>query len=672
MSDKSEVFALSNRQVSLRWTGFVVLLGCVGAYSWLALHFGRDVPWDYFNYHAYAVELFFHDRLAQDFFPAGLLGYLNPVGFLPLALARYFDLGSMATAVLLACLHSLNAFFLYLICRDLCVGRSMSYRLAMGVGWLLGAVTPVLLTHVGSTFVDPIGSAMVIAAVWLTVCRDRPVHMLLAGVLAGVATAVKLSNVGFALAVALAVVLPRYESPRGWWRRVSWCAVGMLLAFGLLQGYWSWKLQQVMGSPLFPLLNDIFKSPYYPESGTGTLRFVPHSWGGLASLPYEMAQGRSWVYLELPAPTLVPLVATLAALALGILSLVRMRAARFAMPVVSPEQRLLALLAVSVAAWLATSGNGRYGIAVFVLLGPALAVMLLKLLPGRYAVLALVLLGAAQLYTTGFVGVQRWSSSKWTPQFVSVDVPPQLAASPQLFLSVISPSHSEIVPYLHSESVFVNLRGAYSLPSEGSVYRRIETLIEKYGGRTQVLFSIPELEGLQPDGKVFVSRHSAILDRVGLRLLPEDCSTILVDEQAPLENRFNEELAAPSRVAIMSCKAVVTPRDPRLAELRHRAVQIMDAFEARCPDLFVPSRPQIEGVGQGWVRKYFNHDSIALSVQFNRDMIFYGLSGQTSPTLIGKASEWRRVVAQFRCELPGKGKRGIDFFNEYEKDSIWF
>lgn len=669
--DISNRLALLRKTVSGHRLDVVMLLGCVVAFSWLALTEGRDIPWDYYNYHAYSVLLLSHDRLAHDFLAAGLQGYFNPIGFIPLALTQHWHFDSMYTAVTLASLHSLNAFFLYLICRDLATGKPGTWKFAIGMGWLLGATTPVFLSHVGSTGVDPIGSVLVMAASWLAVFHRQPRHLLLAGLIAGIAIAIKLSNVGFALAIAVVIALPQRESMHEWSVRVGCGAIGMLGGFVLAQGWWSWRLQEATGNPFFPFFNSIFHSPYFTTESTGDLRFVPASLEDLVRQPYRLALAEPWTYLEVSAPTAVPLVACLVALALGALFLIRSLAHRPRLSVPGPGMRLYVLVAVATALWVATSSNGRYGIPLFMLLGPTLSMLCLMLLPQRHAALLLALLGALQVYTIGTIGVGRWNSSQWTPQLLSVDMPEQLKKSPQLFLSLTAPSHSEIIPYLHPDSAFVNVRGSYSIPSTGASHERLESLLTRYRNRTQVVFSIPVLDGLEPNAQAIVRNNNLRIDRLGLYMLPDRCSEIHIDHQRGLPTRFNKRLGAPTEFTLMSCDAVRVTPSTKLAILRARATRIMDAFEVKCPKLFLPSKPQIEGTGPGWVRKYSNLDSISLAVNFNKDMLFYSLSGQTSLTYIGKASDWKNVVAAFRCEVPGQGKRGIDFFNENEKDAIW-
>lgn len=649
-----------------------MLLACAVFFSWLTLTYGRDVPWDYHNYHAYAVHILTHDRLSQDFFPAGLQGYLNPIGFVPLALILRLHLDSMGTEVLLACLHSLNAFFLYLICRNLASGLPRASQWAMALGWLLGVSTPVFLIHLGSTFVDPIGSVLVLASVWLVISRNARRWTLLAGSLAGLSMAVKLSNAPFAIAIAIAICLPwRTESPRQWLARVGTGAAGMLGGFILAQGYWSWRLHETMGNPFFPMFNGVFHSPYFTTESVGAFRFQPATLTDLVTLPYRIALSNSWTYLEMLAPTPIPLVLCVLSIAAGLKYLWKAVTRR---PQERPQEgglRLAAFVLVASLLWIASSSNGRYGISLFLLLGPMTAWVALRLMAQRYALLLLIGLSAFQFLTFSYDGVVRWGSTQWTPQLMSVRIPEELSRTPHLFLSLSNPSYSDLVPHLHPDSAFVNLRSAYSIPSQGPAAAKVASLISQYAGRTQVLFAVPRIQGYTADITSMTRYYSAFVDRVSLRLQIDQCHKILLDAQPKLKTRFNRDLGPSMPVLLMSCPAVPSPANPELARLRARASEIMNAFEDKCPELFVPSRPQTEGSGQVWSRSYFNYDGIGFSVRFDKDRIQYGLSGQSSITYLGKASQWEDAVARFECQLPARGERGIDFFNTNEESAVW-
>lgn len=641
--------------------GVAIALVCV----LLALEYGLDVPWDYYNYHAYAVHLLSHDRLGHDFFPAGLQGYLNPIGFIPFAFAQSLPLNSMGIAAFLAILHSLNAFFLYLIARDLGRGTSTGTRLAMAVGWLLGASTPVFLIHLGSTFVDPIGSCFVLGAVWLTLFHPKPKWFFIAGLLAATATSIKLSNAIFMVGLAFTMLWPLAESRKQWFTRVSLGAAGMILGLVATQGYWSLRLYETMGNPFFPLFNSIFQSPYYPPVDFASIRFRPESWGELLSLPFRLMQPNSWVYMETVAPAFAPALCCLA-LALVLVRKLFIRTQADASPGYASFAygRLALFIALVTVLWIVTSANGRYAISLLMLLGPFAAATLTRAMPARYAALLLILATGFQIHSGSLQGVDRWGSRKWTPKWLAPVVPAALARSPQLFISVEIQSHSELVPFLHPDSVYVNLIGShYSIPSEGPAYARLKSLIDSYRDRTQIILTIPQLEGYTPNIPAIVGYKSALLDRVGLRISHAQCKPIRIDVQKPLDTHFNRNMGETRPGLLLSCKAErIVPR-PEVAALRARAVEIMNAFEKKCPDLFYPPKPQVEGAGWGWVRKYTKYDNLSLYVNFQDNIIVNGLSGQTEPNPLGKSTDWRKVVADFQCTLPGDNRRGSFHFN---------
>jgi hypothetical protein len=66
----------------------LVVTAALGLTVGMALQMGRDLNWDFLNYHAYAALLTQVDRLSQDYFPAGLQGYLNPLPYLPVGVMQ--------------------------------------------------------------------------------------------------------------------------------------------------------------------------------------------------------------------------------------------------------------------------------------------------------------------------------------------------------------------------------------------------------------------------------------------------------------------------------------------------------------------------------------------------------------------------------------------------------
>ena len=657
------------------WHGHIaVLSGCIAAAILTTFVLGRDIAWDYLNYHAYAAHALTHpERLLRDFFPAGPQSYLNPIGFAPLAFAQWLGWNTMGIGALLGAIHALNAYFLYLIVRTLTPHAAPNAKAALWLGWLLGATAPVLILTLGSTFVDPIGSVPVLAALWLVLAYPNRHGTLLAGLLMGLAVAIKLSNLVFAVALAMLIALPsRDERLASWAGRVSSGAIGMVAGFALFQGYWSWLVYQVTGNPLFPFFNSIFKSPLFPEFGFGIGRFQPESLFDALALPWRIALPQTWVYVEMTAPTLLPLLTLAAALMLLARRLLRGLLTRPAFET-TPKHNTWRLWLFALASWLLwsyTSANGRYGIPLFMLLGPVLATVTIRLLPARYATLSLAVVAAMHLAMLGTNGVSRWGKKGWTPEWFSARVPMELQQEPHLIISLTAPPYASLAPDLHPDSVFVALVSPYSIPASGETGARLKSLIRRHAGRTRLVFGLPKVEGVKVDLNGLKRSHSRLVNHLGLALVGNKCEHILLDRQPRLDTVFNRNLPPPGWHDLVICEATSTPPDVGVTRLRKTASLIMDAFERRCPNLFVPAQPQIDAYGPNWVRVYSNRDATLLTVNFDQDTIRYMMYGQTGETRIGKVSTWRDDLAKFNCRIPGEGKRGSVFVEQFGFETI--
>ncbi|MCL1553069.1 glycosyltransferase family 87 protein [Xanthomonas nasturtii] len=636
---------------------FIVLAAMV-----VVLKAGRDTPWDYLSYHAYSAYLLFHDRLAQDYFAAGLQGYMNPIGFLPFALTQLAGFNSIATGLLLATLHAMNGIFLLLICRHL-ARLTPSLTSVLIPGCFLGMVSPLLLSHLGSTFTDPVGSACVLGAVWLALSPSTPRRQFGAGIFIAAALAIKLSNAVFALAMLPVLLLAlRHLGVREGARQCVYFAAGGALGLAVFQGYWSYKLYVLTGNPVFPFFNGLFQSPLIPTQSQSVGRFVPADFQDFLAIPLDLARYTSWGHLELPAPTIVPLAVVTVGLALaGKWLLVLMRRRRPVLEAVTPTVQLLLFCVISAVLWAFTSGNARYGLPLFLLAGPVLALLLNALCVKRFAVFVVWLVLLFQLFMTWDARIIRWRSQEWAQEWLSVDVPASLRNRPALFISLALQSQSNLVPYLHPDSSFVHLNnGHFTVPSTGPASVPFWRLLDRFGGRAKVVLQKPELLDQKIGVPRLVEQGENYLDRVSLRIVPGSCTAVAVNKAPGYRIGLNRNLSMPRGQDLLICDAVRSPM--RYAVPRTRAEQIMNAFEDKCGDLFVPRRPQIELVGDVWVRVYPKYDSAVLIVSYDKHYISYLLTGQFNGVVLGTPETWKEDLKKFDCRLPYGGLRGYKGF----------
>ncbi|MGS1080348.1 glycosyltransferase family 87 protein [Pseudoxanthomonas beigongshangi] len=626
----------------------------------ISVYLGRDTPWDYFAYHAYAAQTLFGHRFDQDYFGAGMQGFLNPIGFLPFALAQKAQLNSLATGIVLAAVHSLNGIFLLLISRDLV--RNRPERLPLLVpGTMVGLICPILLAHIGSTFTDPVGSALVLGAFWLVLTRHTNVAHAVAGVLIGAAIAVKLTNLVFAIALVACAAFPLKETARKWFGRNLLLGLGLLGGLAVFQGYWSFLLYKYTGNPLFPFFNSLFKSPLYATDAAVVGRFVPATFSEAILSPLELAKYNSWSHLEVSAPNFAPVALVLVA-ALAALSLLARRNWETVSPVRYPDAWKYAIFVVaSYVLWLMTSGNSRYAIPLFMALGPAATLLLGTFLPRRYAILAGWLLLLLQAFVTYDAGIKRWNSQQWSKDWVSIDLPAKLAEQPYLFISLAQKSHTELVTRVHPESAFVVLvNGQNSLPSQGPASEGLFRIIRRHAGHIKVVLQRPALIDTRLPDAALISRGNDYLDRLNLRIVEGTCQEANINAALPMDIPINRHLEEALPEELVICDVIASPS--RYVAQRQNAERIFDAFEQACPEIFHPLAPQIEKVNDMWVRIYPKYDSAVLILSYEKKYISYAFTGQFQPILVGTPDTWRRDVGKFECKLPYDGKRGFAGF----------
>ena len=637
------------------------LVACAACIAAAAL-MGRDLNWDYFNYQGYAALQWRGERVQQDFFAAGVQGYLNPLAYAPLGLMERAGWHSLAIACVLAAIQSLNLLFLFLICRRLFAALQAGRpTLIAALATVLGALSPPFWSQIGSTFLDATVAPMVMAAIWLVVRRGDSRTLLLAGALAGGAVALKWTFAPYALGLwACTVAWGRGAGGR--MRSLVFAGVGLVAGFGLLYGHWGWQLAKHHDSPLFPLFNGLFRSPDYPLHSDGFHRFIPQTLVDLFSFPFRMATLDGWVYTEVSAPDVRPAVAVVLIVVAVLLLAGRLLRKRMAGPESASAAPVLQawlvvgiFFVVSTAAWLVTSSNGRYAVPTLLLLGPVvwgLALLVLGEKAGRS--LGLLVL-CAQLFHTASASEPRWNPQPWTAEMLPAQVPESLVAEPHLMLTIGSSSESFVAAHVHPDSPFVNPIGMYSLPVGGPGWEHFTRLRDQWRGRTRVLFTAPDRAPTPLDDDIQRVINDMI-DPLGLALNRAACERLVFNAGTstdPVKERR-------SRRHLFSCEALPKAApDRELAIEREQATRIIDAFEARCGRYFQPFQAQVTGSSGLWTRRYLRFD-LFVHVDFKDDLVYYRQERQATPQALGRVSTWEKDLENFQCRLPHGGVRGID------------
>jgi hypothetical protein len=100
--------------------------------------------------------------------------------------------------------------------------------------------------------------------------------LLLAGLLMGAAAGLKLTNINYAVALCLALLV----WPQAWWRRIGqawWFGVGVLAGLATTAGYWCGYHVAAVWQSAVPQFNDIFRSPLAAPLGVLDTDHLPRT-----------------------------------------------------------------------------------------------------------------------------------------------------------------------------------------------------------------------------------------------------------------------------------------------------------------------------------------------------------------------------------------------------------
>ena len=265
-----------------------VLIFCLVIGAVLSILMGQDASWDLRNYHLYNPFALMTGRYDLDFFPADKQTFNNPLLDLPYA---YLALGPLAhyprlIAALMGLPFGLLVYVVWRLTERLL--QSRDDKIVSGLVTLTAMTGAMCWSQIGSTSHDVTIGMMVLAGL-LCVVRgiEKQPWMIGGGVLFGLAAGLKLTGGVYApaLVIALMLALPL----RVGLRSSTLFTGGWVAGFGASYGWWGWFLWKHFANPVFPLFNDIFKSPLAPADSLRDLRFLPHDLWGWIFYPFRWA-----------------------------------------------------------------------------------------------------------------------------------------------------------------------------------------------------------------------------------------------------------------------------------------------------------------------------------------------------------------------------------------------
>jgi hypothetical protein len=437
-----------------------------------ALLQGQDSNIDLYRYRLYVGYALLHGRLDQDLAPAALSTYLPPM----LEAFHYLGITHLpprAFSFLLGCLQGLNALVVLLLAR-VALPDDRNRRLFAMLAALLAATGPTARSLLGTTLGDTTASlpamlALLIAMQALrgsngvqTPKKNSVLLLACSGALAGVAVGLKLTMAFacVAIGVLVASALPGRLIPIG---AALASLGGVVLGYFAVAGYWGYQLWERFANPLFPFMNQVFRSPYMPATAVRDLRWSAHGLVDYVRPPLDMALGLNERLQEIPFRDVRFLLVLLAALLWLALRVAGRR------PATAPGTRfLLVYFLAGYVVWALAFYYYRYA-SVLEFVAPLVLVLLVQ---AAFPTRARTLVVAATVFVLLTTTVGSWGRLGFGERWFNVRLPPA-AQEPDSLVLLDSPLSSFLIPYFPSHTRFAGLEGTGSKRLDELVAARI-------------------------------------------------------------------------------------------------------------------------------------------------------------------------------------------------------
>ena len=254
----------------------LIFLFSIFFFGGLSVFFGKELCFDLAHYHYYDPYIFFHPR-PNDYWPSSFIHqYLNPtIDFLTYFLIHF--LTPMMAEFVLGAIHGLNFLLLFLIANLFIKGKYQFLFSILIAG--IGIYGPMALSGLGSFQNDNLISLFVLGSVFFQLKSfDKKIniyHVLFSGLLLGVGIGLKYTAGIFLIGMLFTNLL----IPIRFFDRIkilTMFVIGVLTGVLLSGGYWMVHLWQQFHNPVFPFLNHIFSSPFFPSINWRDTHLMPN------------------------------------------------------------------------------------------------------------------------------------------------------------------------------------------------------------------------------------------------------------------------------------------------------------------------------------------------------------------------------------------------------------
>lgn len=517
------------------WQVFAFLFLCLATGSVVSYGLGQDANWDLLNYHLYNPFALLTGRLRVDLIPAGFQTFFNPLLDVPYYLLSR-KVGPRELAAIQGIYYGIAIFLVFAINFIVLGWRTPGACSLAVMASLIGLTGSALISQVGTTFNEVQVAALILAGVLVIVRRlsvpeyrrRLAVPLAAAGAFMGCAAGLKLTAALYAPAAVVGLVVAGRFSREAF---VGVVCFGLAwgVAFAALFGWWGWHVYDLVGNPLFPMFNALFRSEWYPPASFLDVRMIPTTLSRALLFPFEWAKGGPMIVMEVTfrdarfAAAWVAMVLLLLVSALWPVRRLAQRqvdagSARTNTPFDTPARFILAFAPIAYSVWLVLFSHLRYAVPLEALTGTMIGLALWRLSEGsghggflssRVAVGAAATLAVVLACTTKY---PDWGRVAYGPKTFDVGAP----SLPNGALVVLAGSPlSYVVPFLNAPGA--SFVGITHTTAEARGYRLFQETRRRIANHPGPLYILVRPETAYVKG---------VLDELGVAANEERCAPI--------------------------------------------------------------------------------------------------------------------------------------------------
>lgn len=246
-----------------------------------AVRLGGDATPDFRIYHFYNGFAALHDRTKLDIAPAQMQTmFFNGLDAVNVLIFRVFDTMPTVINIILSVPYSLTAILLFALARIFFGRPGLLSEATCALVALFGLSGAGALPTLATTMTDITASVPMFAALAYWFWREKDERnsvrsAVMAGLLGGASVGLKLTTapvfVGFFAVILLRRMFGRRTAIV---EAVLFGACGVMVFFAI-DATWLWHNWELYRNPIFPLMNDVFKSDYAAYGSYSDTRFFP-------------------------------------------------------------------------------------------------------------------------------------------------------------------------------------------------------------------------------------------------------------------------------------------------------------------------------------------------------------------------------------------------------------